>query len=128
MAACSSVSGILQARGLEWVAISFSNACRHAKLLQLCLTLCDPMDSSPPGSPIHGILHARYWSGLPFIPRVISSWTTGGSVEICKECGIIWIKIWLWFLINPISLVLSFYISQMVMMHLPHKTMVKFEV
>ena len=34
-----SVHGILQARTLEWVAISFSNACMHAKLLQLCLTL-----------------------------------------------------------------------------------------
>ena len=27
-----------------------------AKLLQLCLTLCDPIDGSPPGSPIPGIL------------------------------------------------------------------------
>ena len=32
---------------------------RHAKLLQLCLTLCDPMDCSPPDSPVHGILQAR---------------------------------------------------------------------
>ena len=52
----SSVPGILQARTLEWVAISFSNACMHAKLLQSCLTLCNPMDSSPPGSSIHRIL------------------------------------------------------------------------
>ena len=52
----SSVPGILQARILEWVAISFSNACMHAKSLQSCLTLCDPMDSSPPGSSVHRIL------------------------------------------------------------------------
>ena len=52
----SSVPGILQARTLEWVAISFCNACMHAKLLQLYLTLGDPMDSSPPGSSVHGIL------------------------------------------------------------------------
>ena len=52
----SSVPGILQARTLEWVAISFSNACSHAKLLQSCPTLCDPMDSSPPGSSVHRIL------------------------------------------------------------------------
>ena len=52
----SSIPGILQARILEWVAISFSNACMHAKPLQLCLILCDPMDSSPPGSSVHGIL------------------------------------------------------------------------
>ena len=30
-------------------------ACGHAKS---CLTLCDPMDHSPPGSSIHGILQA----------------------------------------------------------------------
>ena len=33
---------------------------RHAaKLLQLCLTLCDPIDGSPPGSPVPRILQAR---------------------------------------------------------------------
>ena len=37
-----------------------------AKSLQLCLTLCDPIDSSPPGSPVPGILQARTRSGLPF--------------------------------------------------------------
>ena len=31
----------------------------HAKSLQLCLTLCDPTDWSPPGSSVHGILQAR---------------------------------------------------------------------
>ena len=35
----SSVPGILQARILEWAAISFSNACMHTKSLPLCLTL-----------------------------------------------------------------------------------------
>ena len=30
-----------------------------AELLQSCLTLCDPMDWSPPGSSVHGILQAR---------------------------------------------------------------------
>ena len=28
-------------------------------MLQLCLTLCHPMDCSPPGSPVHGMLQAR---------------------------------------------------------------------
>ena len=31
-----------------------------------CLTLCDPMDCSPPVSSVHGISQAKYWSGLPF--------------------------------------------------------------
>ena len=35
---------------------------------QSCPTLCDPMDCSPPGSSIHGILEAKYWSGLPCPP------------------------------------------------------------
>ena len=30
-----------------------------AKSLQSCLTLCDPIDGNPPGSPIPGILQAR---------------------------------------------------------------------
>ena len=39
----------------------------HAQALQSCPTLCDPMDSHPPGSSIHGILQARIleWVALP---------------------------------------------------------------
>ena len=39
-----------------------------AKLLQSCLTLCDPIDGSPPGSPIPGILQARTleWVAISF--------------------------------------------------------------
>ena len=33
---------------------------------QLCLTLCDTMGYSPPGSSVHGIPRQGYWSGLPF--------------------------------------------------------------
>ena len=35
-------------------------------LAQLCLTLCDPMDYSPPGSSVHRFSRQEYWSGLPF--------------------------------------------------------------
>ena len=35
---------------------------------KLCLTLCDPIDCSPPGSYFHGICKPEYWSGLPFPP------------------------------------------------------------
>ena len=34
-------------------------ACMHAQSLQLCPTLCNPMDCSPPASSVHGILQAR---------------------------------------------------------------------
>ena len=39
----------------------------HAKSLQSCLTLCDPMDYNPLGSSIHGILQARIleWVAMP---------------------------------------------------------------
>ena len=39
-----------------------------AKSLQSCLTLCDPMDCSPPGCSIHGILQARRleWAAITF--------------------------------------------------------------
>ena len=59
----SPVPGILQARTLEWVAISFSSF--PLKLEEVTVqytqaksypTLCDPMDRSPPGSSVHGIL------------------------------------------------------------------------
>ena len=64
----SPVPGILQARTLEWVAISFSNVCMHAKSLQACLTLWEPMDSSPPDSSVHRILQARTleWVAIAF--------------------------------------------------------------
>ena len=46
--------------------ISQPNTAAAAKSLQLCPTLCDPIDSSPLGSSVPGILQARHWSGLPF--------------------------------------------------------------
>ena len=42
--------------------------CMHAKLLQSCLTLCDPMDYSPLGSSSMGFSRQEYWSGLPSPP------------------------------------------------------------
>ena len=43
-------------------------AAAAAKLLQSCLTLCDPIDDSPPGSLVQGILQARIleWVAISF--------------------------------------------------------------
>ena len=43
-------------------------AAAAAKSLQSCPTLCDPIDVSPPGSPVPGILHARTleWVAISF--------------------------------------------------------------
>ena len=66
-----SIPGILQARILEWVAISFSDACMHAKSLQSSPTRCHPMDSSPAGSSVLSVLS----SGLPFpSPQIVCRW------------------------------------------------------
>ena len=44
------------------------NSCMHAKSLQLCPILCNPMTGSPPDSSVHGILQARIlvWVAIPF--------------------------------------------------------------
>ena len=43
-------------------------AAAAAKSLQSCPTLCDPIDGSPPGSPVPGILQARTleWIGISY--------------------------------------------------------------
>ena len=43
-------------------------AAAAAKLLQSCPTLCNPIDGSPPGSPVPGILQARTpeWVAIAF--------------------------------------------------------------
>ena len=50
------------------VTITLYAAAAAAKSLQSCPTLCDPIDSSPPGSPIPGILQARTleWVDISF--------------------------------------------------------------
>ena len=42
-------------------------SCKYVLLAQLCLTLCDPMDCSPPVSFVHGIHKARIleWVAIP---------------------------------------------------------------
>ena len=65
----SPVPGILQARTLEWAAISFSNAWKwKSEVAQSCPTLGDPMDCSLPDSSVHGIFQARVleWGASAF--------------------------------------------------------------
>ena len=52
----------------DWIYVS------EMKVTQLCLTLCDPVESSLPGSFVHGILQARIleWVAIPFSKG--SSW------------------------------------------------------
>ena len=58
------------------------SAAAAAKSLQSCPTLCDPIDGSPPGSPLTGILRQEHWSGLSFPSPTHESekWKWGCSV------------------------------------------------
>ena len=80
----SPVPGILQARTLEWVAISFSNARKwkvksESEVTQSCPTFHDSMDCRPPGSSIHGIFQAKVleWVAIAFTFQMTSSASVG---------------------------------------------------
>ena len=81
----SPILGILQARTLEWVAISFSNAWKwsESEVAQSCPTLSDPMDCSPPGSSVHGIFQARVleWVAIVFSHELLF------HVPVCVHGG-----------------------------------------
>ena len=70
-----------------------------AKSLQSCLTLCDSVDGSPPGSPIPGILQARTleWVAISFSKKPsqahlrspqdrLTSMPQGGAAVMSKDC------------------------------------------
>ena len=60
---------MMQSIGLRRVGHDLATAAAAAaKSLQSCLTLCDPIDGSPPGSPVPGILQARTleWVAISF--------------------------------------------------------------
>ena len=71
----SPVPGILQARVLEWVAISFSNACKwkvKVKLLSRVRVLATPRTAAYQAPPSMGFSRQEYWSGVP--PYIASTW------------------------------------------------------
>ena len=55
-------------QSLSWKDSLEKGKAAAAKLLQSCLTLCNPIDGSPPGSPVPGILQARTleWVAISF--------------------------------------------------------------
>ena len=87
----SAVPGILQARTLEWGAISFSNAWKWKVKVKLLshVRLSDPMDWSPPGSSIRGIFQAWVleWGAIAFSERcpldrtIMKGWHATCQVE-----------------------------------------------
>ena len=64
----SPVPGILQARTLEWVAISFSNACKwkvKVKSLSRVRLLVTPWTAARQAPPSMGFSRQEYWNGVP---------------------------------------------------------------
>ena len=64
--------------------IKKSAAAATAKLLQSCPTLCDPIDGSPPGSPVLGIVQART---LEWVAISFSNVKKSTNNKCWKECG-----------------------------------------
>ena len=70
----SPVPGILQARTLEWVAISFSNAWKWkvtVKALSRVWLLATPWTAAHQAPPYMGFSRQEYWSGVPLPSRFI---------------------------------------------------------
>ena len=61
------------------ISLEASCACLPAKLLQSSPTLWDPMDCSPPGSSVHGILQARVLDWVVMPSSRGSSWSRDGT-------------------------------------------------
>ena len=61
----SNIKILLLQKTLKYIVL---HAAAAAKSLQSCLTLCDPIDGSPPGFPVPGILQARTleWVAISF--------------------------------------------------------------
>ena len=96
----SPVPGILQARTLEWVAISFSNAWKwkvKVKSLSRVWLLATPWTVARQAPPSMGFSRQEYWSGvpLPSPTTVVSSSLFDNSHS--DRCEVIDISWWFWF-------------------------------
>ena len=105
-----SLNGIFFGNKKEWSTDTFYKADEphiyyesESEVAQSCLTLCDPVDCSPPGSSVHGILQARilewvaisfsrgsflprYWTQVSRIAgRRFNLWATRGKKGLTKK-------------------------------------------
>ena len=87
----STVPGILQARTLEWVAISFSNAWKwknKVKLLSRIWLLATPWTAAFQAPPYMGFSRQKYWSGVPLPSPNIAYYPTNILNEPSKLIAI----------------------------------------
>ena len=83
-----SVRGILQARTLEWVAISFSNACKwkvKVKSLSCVRLFATPWTAAYQAPPSMGFSGQQYWSGVP-LPSPTLSLVCSNSCPLSWWC------------------------------------------
>ena len=66
----------------DWI----GNHTAPTKLLRLCLTLCDPIDSSLPGSPIPGILQARTLEQVAISFSNVWKWKVKIEIDVAQSC------------------------------------------
>ena len=69
-----------------------SSLISESEITQSCPTLCNPIDRSLPGSSVHGIFRANYWSGLPFhrwekVEGVTEFLFLGSKITVDGDCN-----------------------------------------
>ena len=87
----SPVPGILQARTLEWVAISFSDAWKwkvKGKLLSRVRLLATPWTAAYQAPLSMGFSRQEYWSGVPLIIIIESKTQLNSNTQCCNNCKI----------------------------------------
>ena len=85
----SPVPGILQARTLEWVAISFSNALKwkvKVKLLSRVWLIATPWTAAYQAPPSMGFSRPEYWSGVPLPSPFQCLVNANYRILICCTC------------------------------------------
>ena len=67
---------------------TFKMQCIHAKSLQSCLTFCNPMDCSPPGSSVHGIFQAKIleWVAIFLHQGIFLTWGSNLRLLCLLNC------------------------------------------
>ena len=88
----SPVPGILQARTLEWVAISFSNAWNwkvKVKSLSRVRLLVNPWTTAYQAPPSMGFSRQAYWSGLPLPSPLMRRWSIYSPKEVFQSLVLI---------------------------------------
>ena len=92
----SPVTGILQARTLEWVAIAFSNAWMwkvKVKSLSRVWLFATPWSATHQAPPSMGFSRQEYWSGVPLPSLCLSTtWLLMGKYYKIRKTGIRWGK------------------------------------